>query len=175
MSFEQVNVIPNAIFDGTFIFDGYQTGNNFADFLIGAPNQFNQQDSASYYPRHKYVGWYGQDSWHIKSNLTFNYGLRVELMQYWSEKYDQVPTFNPGEQSKVYPNAFPGLVYPTDPGIPNTLVPEKFRFAPRFGLAYSPNKSGGLLGKILGGPGSSSIRAGYGIMNSVIEGNTHRR
>ncbi|HEV2522829.1 MAG TPA: carboxypeptidase regulatory-like domain-containing protein [Candidatus Acidoferrales bacterium] len=172
VSFEQVNVIPDAIFDGTFIFDGYQTGNNYADFLIGAPNQFNQQDSASYYPRHKYAGWYGQDSWRIKSNLTFNYGLRVDLMQYWSEKYDQVPTLNPGKQSKVYPNAFPGLVYPTDPGIPNTLVPEKFRYAPRFGLAYSPSKRGGLLGKILGGPGSSSIRAGYGIMNTVIEGNT---
>ncbi len=172
VGFEQVNVIPDAIFDGTFIFDGYQTGNNFADFLIGAPNQFNQQDSQSYYPRHKYVGWYGEDSWRIKSNLTFNYGLRMDLMQYWSEKYDQVPTFNPGEQSKVYPNAFPGLVYPTDPGIPNTLVPQKLRYAPRFGLAYSPNKSGGLIGKILGGPGSSSIRAGYGIMNSVIEGNT---
>ena len=172
VSFEQVNVNPNAIFDGTFIFDGYQTGNDFADFLIGAPNQFNQQDSESYYPRHKYVGWFGEDSWRIKSNLTINYGLRVDLMQYWSEKYDQVPTFNPGEQSKVYPNAFPGLVYPTDPGIPNTLVPEKFRFAPRIGLAYSPNISGGLLGKILGGPGGSSIRAGYGMMNSVIEGNT---
>jgi len=172
VSFEQVNVIPDAIFDGTFIFDGYQTGNDFSDFLIGAPNQFNQQDSASYYPRHKYAGWYGQDSWRIKSNLTFNYGLRVDLMQYWSEKYDQVPTFHPGEQSKVYPNAFPGLVYPTDPGIPNTLVPQKFRYAPRFGLAYSPGKRGGLLGKILGAPGSSSIRAGYGIMNTVIEGNT---
>lgn len=172
LGLEQVNVIPDAIFDGTFIFDGYQTGNDFADFLIGSPNQFNQQDSASYYPRHKYVGWYGEDSWRIKSNLTFNYGLRVDLMQYWSEKYDQVPTFNPGEQSKVYPNAFPGLVYPTDPGIPNTLVPEKLRYAPRFGLAYSPSKRGGLLGKIFGEAGSSSIRAGYGIMNSVIEGNT---
>ena len=145
---------------------------NFADFLIGAPNQFNQQDSRHYYPRHKYVGWYGQDSWRIKPNLTFNYGLRVELMQYWSEKYDQVPTFIPGEQSMVYPNAFPGLVYPTDPGVPNTLVPEKFRYAPRIGLAYSPNSSGGLLGKIFGGPGKTSIRASYGIFNTVIEGNT---
>jgi hypothetical protein len=172
VSFEQVNVNPDAIFDGTFVFDGYQTGNNFSDFLIGAPNQFNQQDSQAYYPRHKYIAWYGQDSWRIKPNLTFNYGLRVDLMQYWSEKYDQVPTFNPGEQSRVYPNAFPGLVYPTDPGIPNTLVPERFRYAPRFGLAYSPSVSGGLLGKILGGPGSTSIRAGYGIMNTVIEGNT---
>jgi hypothetical protein len=172
LSFEQVNVNPDAEFNGTFVFDGYQTGSDFADFLIGAPNQFNQQDSGRYYPRHKYVGWYGQDSWLARPNLTFNYGLRVELMQYWSEKYDQVPTFKLGEQSVVYPNAFPGLVYPTDPGIPNTLVPQRFRFAPRIGLAYSPNSSTGLLGKIFGGPGKSSIRASYGIFNSIIEGNT---
>jgi Carboxypeptidase regulatory-like domain len=172
VSFEQVNVNPDAEFNGTFIFDGYQTGSDFADFLIGAPNQFNQQDSGRYYPRHRYAGWYGQDSWRIKSNLTFNYGLRMELMRYWSEKYDQVPTFKPGEQSVVYPNAFPGLVYPTDPGIPNTLVPEKFRYAPRVGIAYSPNRSSGFLGKALGGTGKTSIRASYGIFNTVIQGNT---
>jgi hypothetical protein len=172
LSFEQVNVNPDAEFNGTFVFDGYQTGNAFADYLVGAPNQFNQQDSGRYYPRHKYVGWYGQDSWLARPNLTFNYGLRVELMQYWSEKYDQVPTFNPGEQSVVYPNAFPGLVYPTDPGIPNTLVPQRVRYAPRIGLAYSPDSSTGPLGKIFGGPGKSSIRASYGIFNSIIEGNT---
>ena len=172
VNFEQVNVNPDAIFDGTFVFDGYQTGNEFADFLIGAPNQFNQQDSQAYYPRHKYAGWYGQDSWRIKPNFTFNYGLRVDLMQYWSEKFDQVPTFIPGEQSVVYPNAFPGLVYPTDPGVPNTLVPEKFRFAPRFGLAYSPGTHSGILGKILGGSGSTSIRAGYAMLNTIIEGNS---
>ena len=127
---------------------------------------------AMYYPRHRYAGWYAQDSWRIKPNLTFNYGLRMELMRYWSEKYDQVPTFKPGEQSVVYPNAFPGLVYPTDPGIPSTLVPEKFRYAPRVGIAYSPNKSSGLLGKVFGGPGKTSIRASYGIFNTVIQGNT---
>jgi Carboxypeptidase regulatory-like domain len=172
VSFEQVNVNPDAIFNGTFIFDGYQTGSDFVDYLIGAPNQFNQQDSGRYDPRHRYAAWYAQDSWRVKPNLTFNYGLRMELMRYWSEKYDQVPTFKPGEQSVVYPNAFPGLVYPTDPGIPNTLVPERFRYAPRIGIAYSPSKSSGLLGKALGGPGKTSIRAGYGIFNSVIQGNT---
>lgn len=172
LSFEQVNVNPNAIFNGTFIFDGYQTGSDFADFLIGAPNQFNQQDSGRYYPRHRYAGWYGQDSWRITPNLTFNYGLRIELMRYWSEKYDQVPTFKPGEQSVVYPNAFPGLVYPTDPGIPSTLVPQRFRYAPRVGIAYSPNRSSGLLGKAFGGPGKTSIRASYGIFNTVIQGNS---
>jgi hypothetical protein len=171
-SIEQVNVNPDAIFDGTYVFDGYQTGSEIGDFLIGAPNQFNQQDSQAYYPRHKYLGWYGQDSWRIKPNFTFNYGLRVDLMQYWSEKFDQVPTFNPGEQSVVYPKASPGLVYPTDPGIPNTLVPERFRLAPRFGLAYSPGNHSGILGKLLGSSGSTSIRAGYAILNTVIEGNS---
>lgn len=172
VSFEQVNVNPDAEFNGTFVFDGYQTGSTIADFLIGAPNQFNQQDSQHYYPRHKYVGWYGQDTWLVRPNLTFNYGLRMELMQYWSEKYNQVPTFKPGEQSVVYPNAFPGLLYPTDPGIPNTLVPQRVRYAPRIGLAYSPDASSGILEKIFGGPSKSSIRASYGIFNTIIEGNT---
>ena len=32
VSFEQVNVNPNATFNGTFLFDGYQTGNEFRGF-----------------------------------------------------------------------------------------------------------------------------------------------
>ncbi len=172
VSFEQVNVNPDATFNGTFLFNGYQTGITFADFLIGAPNLYTQADSQTYYPRHKYVGWFAQDSWRVKPSLVLNYGLRVELMQYWSEKYNQVPTFKPGQQSVVYTNAFPGLVYVTDPGIPNTLVPERFRYAPRLGLAYSPDKKGGLLGKILGSAGKTSIRASYGIFNTMIQGNT---
>jgi hypothetical protein len=171
-SFEQVNVNPDATFNGTFTFNGYQTGNTFADFLIGAPNLYTQADSQTYYPRHKYVGMFVQDSWRAKPSLNLNYGLRAELMQYWSEKYNQVPTFKPGQQSIVYPNAFPGLVYVTDPGVPTTLVPQRFRLAPRLGMAYSPNKTGGLLGKIFGGPGKTSIRASYGIFNTMIQGNT---
>jgi hypothetical protein len=169
---DQINVHPNPEFNGGFSFNGSQTGSDFVDFLVGAPNLYNQADSQAYYPRHKYAGGFGQDSWQIRSNLTLNYGLRWDLMQYWSEKYNQIPTFIPGEQSKVYPTAPVGLVYPTDQGVPNTLVPRKNRFSPRLGLAYSPNTSNGLLGKIIGGPGKTSLRAGYGIYYSVIQGNT---
>ena len=169
---DQINVHPNPEFNGGFTFNGSQTGSDFVDFLVGAPNLYNQADSQAFYPRHKYIGGFGQDSWQIRSNLTLNYGLRWDLMQYWSEKYNQIPTFIPGEQSKVYPTAPLGLVYPTDPGVPNTLVPQKNRFSPRIGLAFSPNKTDGWLGKILGGPGKTSIRAGYGIFYSVIQGNT---
>lgn len=169
---DQINVHPNPEFNGGFTFNDSNTGSDFVDFLIGAPALYNQADSQAYYPRHKYAGGFGQDRWQIQPNLTLNYGLRWDLMQYWSEKYNQIPTFIPGRQSQVYPTAPRSLVYPTDPGVPNTLVPQKNRFSPRLGLAYSPNESDGWLGKIIGGPEKASIRAGYGVCYSVIQGNT---
>jgi len=170
-SYEQINVNPNATFNGSFLFTGSETGSDFADFLLGVGSNYNQADSGAYYPRHKYASAFAQDSWRVKSDLTLNYGVRWELMQYWSEKYNQDPTFILGEQSQVYPTAPTSLVYATDPGVPSTLVPQSNRFSPRLGVAYSPSKSGGLLGKIIGGPGKTSIRAGYGIFYSVIQGN----
>jgi hypothetical protein len=167
----QINVHPNPEFNGGFTFNGGQTGSDFVDFLVGAPNLYNQADSQAYFPRHKYMGGFGQDSWQIRSNLTLNYGLRWELMQYWSEKYNQIPTFIPGEQSQVYPKAPPSIVYPTDPGVPTTFAPQRNRFAPRLGLAYSPSASKGILGKIFGGPGKTSVRAGYGMFYTVVQGN----
>jgi hypothetical protein len=110
----------------------------------------------------------------VRPSLTLNYGLRWDLMQYWSEKYNQIPAFNLGQQSKVYPTAPTGLVYPTDQGVPTTLVPQKNRFAPRLGLAYSPAKADGLLGRIIGGPGKTSVRAGYGIFLFRNSGQYHR-
>ena len=158
-SFEQVNVNPDPTFNGSFLFSGTQTGSDFADFLIGVASNYNQADSQAYYIRHKYAGGFVQDSWRLRPNLTLNYGVRWDLMEYWSEKYNQIPTFILGEQSKVYPNALPGLVYPTDPGVPTTLVPSKNRFSPRIGVAWSPD-------------GKTSVRAGYGMFYSVIQGNT---
>ena len=172
LSLEQVNVNPNPTFNGAFTFYGTQTGSDFADFLLGVASNYNQADSQSYYGRHKYASGFLQDSWRVKQNLTLNYGIRWDLMQYWSEKYNQIPTFSLGQQSKVYPTAPTSLVYPTDAGIPPTLVPQSNKFAPRLGLAYSPSQADGLLGKIFGGPGKTSIRAGYGIFYSVIQGNS---
>ena len=160
-SYEQVNVNPNATFNGSFLFTGSETGSDFADFLVGVASNYNQADSQTYYGRHKYAAAFVQDSWRARANLTLNYGLRWEMMQYWSEKYNQIPTFVLGQQSKVYPTAPTSLVYPTDPGVPATLVPQRNRFAPRVGVAYSPGASR-----------KTSIRAGYGIFYSVIQGNT---
>jgi hypothetical protein len=169
---EQVNVNPNPTFNGSFLFSGSETGSDFADFLIGVASNYNQADSQAYYIRHNYAGGFVQDSWRANSHLTLNFGLRWDRMAYWSEKYNQIPTFLPGEQSAVFPTAPRSLVYVGDKGVPSTLAPSSNRFSPRFGLAYSPGVKDGLLSKLTGGPGSTSIRAGYGIYYSVIEGNT---
>ena len=76
---DQINVHPNPEFNGGFTFTGSQTGSDFVDFLVGAPNLYNQADSQAFYPRHKYLGGFGQDSWQIRSNLTLNYGLRWDV------------------------------------------------------------------------------------------------
>ncbi len=70
-----------------------ETGSDFADFLIGVASNYNQADSQTYYGRHKYAAAFVQDSWRARPNLTLNFGLRWDLMQYWSEKYNQIPTF----------------------------------------------------------------------------------
>jgi hypothetical protein len=171
VSYEQVNVNPNPTFNGSFLFTGSETGSDFADFLIGVPSNYNQADSQTYYIRHKYYSGFAQDSWRAKPSLTLNFGVRWDHMEFWSEKYRQIPTFILGEQSAVFPQAPVGLVYPGDKGVPNTLVPSANPFSPRVGLAYSPGAKSGILNKITGGPGTMSVRAGFGIYYSVIEGN----
>ncbi len=170
-SFSQVNVNPNPTANGAFTFFGSETGSDFADFLIGVASNYNQAAAQAFYGRHKYAGSFLEDTWRVKPSLTITMGLRWELMQYWSEKYNQIPTFVLGQQSQVFPTAPAGLVYPTDRGIPNTLVPQGNRWAPRIGFAYAPTMTEGWLGKILGS-GKTSIRGGYGVFYSVIQGNT---
>jgi hypothetical protein len=168
--YDQVNVNPIAQFNGNFLFTGSETGSDFADFLLGIPSQFNQSQLNPFYGRNKYAGIFAQDSWRAHSNLTLNYGLRWDRIEPWYEKYNQISTTEPGKQSVVFPGAPVGILYPTDPGVRRTLAPPGDEFAPRLGLAYSPNVSStSFLGKILGGPSNTSIRAGFGMYYTSIE------
>jgi hypothetical protein len=169
--YDQINVNATAQFNGSFLFFGSETGSDFADFLLGIPSQYNQSQLQTFYGRNKYVGLYAQDSWRATRKLTVNYGLRWDRIEPWYEKYNQIATFAPGKQSVVFPGAPAGILYPTDPGVSRTLAPPGNRdFAPRIGLAYSPSGSGnGLLAKLLGGLGSTSIRASYGMFYTAIE------
>jgi len=167
---DQVNINPNATYNGSFLFTGAETGSDFADFLLGTASNYAQGDSQSFYLRNHYIGVYGQDSWRVRSNLTVNYGLRWDVLPPWREKYNQLQTLVVGEQSEVYPDAPQGLVFPGDPGIPATLAPTKFtNFAPRVGIAWSPEFEHGLLNKVLGSD-KTTIRAGWGMFYTAFEG-----
>jgi hypothetical protein len=156
--------------DGSFGFFGGETGSDFADFLIGAPDGFIQASHQILDSRTKYAALFVQDNWRVKSNLTFNYGLRWEMSQPWYDTQNKTETIIPGVQSVLFPTAPEGWLVPGDPGVPRTLAPTKYdAFSPRLGVAYSPSASEGFLSKLTGGPGKTSIRAGYGIYYTSVE------
>jgi len=160
--------------NGSFSFgNGNETGIDFADFLIGAPNNYSQgQGFPSYGLSHSF-GLYGQDSWRVRSNLILNYGLRWDVSSPWSEMHNEIETIIPGEQSVVFPGSPTGWVFPGDPHVPSTLAPTRYNnFAPRVGIAYSPAGNGGW-DKITGGPGNFSLRAGWGKFYTTFEGATN--
>jgi hypothetical protein len=160
--------------NGDFTFDGQETGIDFADFLIGAPTGYSQGQGYPSYGRSRYIGLFAQDSWRVKSNLTLNYGLRWDVSRPWSEKTGQLETLVLGLDSTRFPGSPTGWVFPGDPGIPSTLAPTRYdNFAPRLGLAYSPSADSGLLKALTGGPGKTSIRAGWGKFYSTFEGATN--
>ncbi|GAC1434599.1 MAG: hypothetical protein NVS1B11_29110 [Terriglobales bacterium] len=167
---EQLSNVVN----GNFVFNGNETGVDFLDFLIGAPSFYVQGQATPSNGRARYFGLYAQDSWRARSNLTLNYGLRWDVSTPWWEQHNQIETIVPGLQSNVFPGSPRGWVFPGDPGIPRTLAPTRYNnFGPRLGLTYSPSVTGGLLGRLTGGPGRTSIRAGYGVFFTAFEGATN--
>jgi hypothetical protein len=174
LAYDQINTYPFADQNGSFNIYGTETGLDFADFLLGIASQYSQNDIGAFYGRNRYAGLYGQDSWRATSSLTLNYGVRWDRIEPWYEKYNNLLTLVAGEQSVVFPTAPTGIVYPGDAGIRRTLAPPgSHNFSPRVGLAWSPSGPQNLLlGKIVGGPGKTSLRAGYGIFYAAIQGET---
>ena len=166
----QVNERNTYTPNGWFTFSGGETGNDFADYLLGAPDFFNQTSLQFLDSRSKYFALYAQDTYKATPDLTINYGLRWDTSQPFYDTKNRIQTFVPGKQSRVYPDAPEGFEFPGDPGIPRTLAPTQYnRFAPRLGIAYSPSVSEGAMGKIFGGPGKTSIRLGGGLYYTAIE------
>lgn len=159
---DQINNHPDVYFNGSFAFTGNETGLDFADFLLGVDSNYTQGDAQYFYNRNLLVGVYAQDSWQVRHNLTLNYGVRWDMLPPWQEKYNQLQTLVPGEQSEVFPNAPEGIVFPGDPGVPRTLAPVQYTdFSPRVGVAWTP--------KFLGAR-KTSLRASWGQFYTPIEG-----
>jgi hypothetical protein len=169
----QINERNYASANSNFVFDGSATGNDIADFLLGAPASSGGYTQAALQlldSRTRYGGAFVQDAWKVMPNLTINLGLRWEVSMPWYDTQGKIQTFNPGQQSTVFPLAPQSIVFPGDKGIPKTLAPTDYNnFGPRIGLAYSPSFNDGALGKVFGGPGKTSIRASFGLYYTSVE------
>jgi len=122
----RVKQLPDLVANGTFSFFGsgaQSTGNGFADFLLGVPDNYSQQSSPAFYELSVTAGIFAQDSWRIRTNLTLNYGLRWDYIRPWSEEHNQISTLIYGQNSVQFPGAPTGYVLPGDPGIPSTIAP----------------------------------------------------
>ena len=144
-----------------FDFGTTYTGIGLGDFLMGRPSSYGQGSPITYYFRQNYTGFYLQDTWKATSKLTINAGLRWEPYRPVSDKLGRVlyfdqKWFDQGIRSTVYKNAPAGLLFPGDPGVPNTKSmgkPKMSRVAPRLGLSWDP-----------AGNGRMTIRAAYGYL-----------
>jgi hypothetical protein len=182
---------PNGIIPGD--------GDQYAEFLLGLADDYTQGSGQREDVRSTTAYPFAQDSWKIKPNLTLNYGIRWEYSPPLTDISGHVETFRPGQNSTVYPCGInstgpgasfnywtglgvsnptcantgsepTGLVVPGDPGVPPGMTSTYYKsFAPRVGIAYSPNFTDGALGKLFGGAGKTSIRAGWGLFYNPVE------
>ncbi len=180
---------------GNFTFDGstanaVQFDDNYPSYLLGLADSYAQGSAQRENIRSTGLYLFAQDSWKINPSLTLNYGLRWELDTPLTDVLHHVQTYRPGQNTTVYPctlttaeqvnfgastcadaGVLPtGLVVPGDKGVQAGLTQTYYKaFAPRIGIAYSPNSTSGPLAKLFGSNGKTSIRAGWGMFYNPME------
>ena len=156
---------------GSFIFTGLNTseivnsapvpgtGYDFADFLLGLPQQTSVQYGVdSYHFRGNSWDLYAQDEWRLRSNVTLNLGVRYEYVSPFSELNNLIANLdlspgvlNPALGAAAVAEVLPGQTGPYSGKLPESLIrPDRNNFAPRIGFAWKP------LSKTV-------VRGGYGI------------
>ncbi|HEX8816068.1 MAG TPA: TonB-dependent receptor [Terriglobales bacterium] len=160
-------------------------GDNYAAYLLGLVDTYDQGSGQREDIRVTSVYPFVQDSWKVRPNLTLNYGLRWELNTPPTDISGHVESFRPGQNSVIHPCQLSplsityfqtqygvadptcantgttptGLVVPGDPGVPAGMTSTYYKsFAPRIGVAWSPDAAG-----------KTSVRAGWGLFYNPIE------
>lgn len=163
-----VGIVQNNAFfdfavDGIYGFDGpagIGSGNDRADFLLGAPDFFEQFPRGFSAIRSHQYSVFAQDEWKVTPHLVLTLGVRYEYNTPKSDPQKRQYMIIPGEQSVRYPTAPTGLVFTGDPGTSSGIpFPDKNNWAPRIGFAWDPR-----------GDGKTSVRGGFGVFYDVLLG-----
>lgn len=155
---------------GTYGFAGtgsYSSGDPLIDFLMGIPDSYAQGTGGFIDASSWELYFYAQDNWKVSDTLTVNYGIASDTeTPFANTQYGGlgIICWAPTGQSKVYPTAPPGLLYPGDKGcnIEGGATTKYDHFAPRLGFAWSPESGPSML---LGAPGTHAfaVRGGFGV------------
>ena len=176
---------------GGFTFNNTYTGNDFADFLLGYADQYNElavQDHGLW----NNVSWaaYVQDNWRVNHRLTLNLGLRWDGVPHTYEANNRMGNFypnlyNPAAAAVILPN---GSISPASPGLgtsPNPILAGYQFYLNGIGIpGTTPGIPKGLVnnhwaafGPRIGfaydltGSGKTIFRGGFGTMYERIQGN----
>jgi hypothetical protein len=141
-------------------FSGQYTGNGLADWLLGYMNSYEQGAGEIAVVRGWQPGFYGQDQYRIRPNLTITAGLRWDPNIAPGVAGGRGAAFVPGQQSTLFPNSPLGLVFPGDQGISDGLMPNSYKayWQPRVGLAWQPSFLP-----------NTSIRAAFGMFTAPLQ------
>ncbi len=143
--------------------------------LVEENGQYKYLGNAFERSRQREIGFFAQDSWRVRQNLTLNYGLRWELQGSFVPNNSSYSTMSLDDLWGV---SGPGNLFK-----PGTLTgrtsqfvqfkkgdesynPDYKNFAPSFGFAWRPNFKTGLLKRLVGEGGETVVRGGYSMSYS---------
>lgn len=77
-------------------------GLSWASLMMGLPTVITADNNTGQTLSNPYYGWYGQDNWRIRNNLTITLGLRMEYELGPTDRYNRMVTgFNPTAQLPI--------------------------------------------------------------------------
>ncbi|MGH9414734.1 MAG: carboxypeptidase regulatory-like domain-containing protein, partial [Terriglobales bacterium] len=119
--------------NGVFSFDGQYSGYDFADFLLGMPQQTSERFGGGVFYFHQIEpDFYFNDNWQALGDFTLSYGARWEYISPYSELDNRLTNLLVGPGfSSVTP------VVAGQTGVPDTIVhPQYGHFRPTLGFAW---------------------------------------
>ncbi|HXN54104.1 MAG TPA: carboxypeptidase regulatory-like domain-containing protein [Candidatus Acidoferrum sp.] len=158
--------------EGSFVFTGLatsqfasgsgapvaNTGYDFADFLLGLPQQTTLQSGTNSYDfRANAFDVYVQDDFRFRPSLSFNLGLRYEYNGPYTEAHNQIANLDVAAGFAGAASVLPGQTGAFNGIYPGSLIhPDRNNFAPRIGIAWKPMKQ-------------TVVRAGYGVNYNLAQ------